>query len=160
MCSFEEKIHKEIFQTQGRRHKLDLLKISLVTSLLGLGGINLKELLELYPMLYLPPLVALLFDHLLMREIHSIHRIGAYLRQNAPDPKEKEFEVFIKDKRNPYYRIACCGFTLLTILPSVFLLVSKQKLEILGIIWFSIVALISIIFHISSFRSISELDEM
>ena len=160
MSLFEEKLHKEIFRTQDRRHKLDLLKITLVTSLLGLGGIKLGDLLQLYPMLYLPPLVALLFDHFLMREIHSIHRIGAYLRKNAPDPNEQKFEEFIKNKRNPYYRIACCGFTLLTIPPSIILLAARGELKAWVVIWFLILALISIIFHINASISIRELDDL
>ena len=77
--NFAEKRYQEILQTLDRRHKLDIAKVTFTVSLLGLGSFNINQNIPLLPALFLAPLVALSFDLFIMRELHSLCRIGAFI---------------------------------------------------------------------------------
>ena len=99
---FIQKLHKEMSETQQRRHKLDILKIGFVTALLGFGSIKLKDFLSFYQILYLVPLAAVFFDLLIMGEHYSKRRIGAFLRIKSK--LERNFEKYVSKKRDKFFK--------------------------------------------------------
>jgi len=160
METFQEKIHQEILQTLERRHEIDIAKIAFVTALMGFGAVNLSTVIPFYRLLYLAPLVAVLFDLLIMREWYAIHRMGKFLRQHSPDAQERDFEQFVRDHRNPFYPRALFGFTLVTWAAAAFLLGHvKPLLETYEYLWFALVLLGAIALHGKARKYINALDE-
>ena len=92
--NFLTQLREEIFSTQQRRIKLTIIKITMVSTLLGFGNIKIKDITEFYHVLYLVPLVAVFFDMLIMGESYSIKRIGAFLRL-ASHEMERKYEEFV-----------------------------------------------------------------
>jgi NADH:ubiquinone oxidoreductase subunit E len=67
-----EVLLKELSETQQRRHKLDVIKITFVAGLLAFSSIQIKDIMTFYQTLYFVPLVAMFFDLLIMGEHFSI----------------------------------------------------------------------------------------
>jgi hypothetical protein len=145
-----ESLHKEIRDTQLRRHKLDLFKITFVTALLGFGSVKVGEILSFYQTLYLVPLVAVFFDLLIMGEHFSIRRIGAFLRLHSPDSLEREWQKFVGDNRDRFFKSGSRGFTMLSYIGAIALLhKAKGNLNWPEWIWFIVIlgAFIILIFQ-------------
>ncbi|MCJ7603238.1 MAG: hypothetical protein MUO63_17285 [Desulfobulbaceae bacterium] len=145
-----ERLHQEIRDTQLRRHKLDLLKITFVTALLGFGAVKVGEILTFYQTLYLVPLVAVFFDLLIMGEHFSIRRLGAFLRLHSTDQMECEWEKFVSDNRDRFFKSGSRGFTLLSFIGAIALLYkAKGNLSWPEGGWFIaiLVAFIALIVH-------------
>ena len=115
MSEFFNKNNNEILQTLDRRHKLDIAKITFTMSFLGLGSLRIDQNYPLLSALFLAPLVALSFDLFIMRELHSLRRIGNFIATNTKYKStiDREFEKAISENRNRYHRI---GFMLLTVI--------------------------------------------
>ena len=104
MSEFEDRLYKELQTVQQFRFKLSLAKISFVSGLLGVGAMKLtgkveNDLSQL--VLYLVPLVAVLFDILGMGATVAIYRIGAFLRLTS-NPSENEWQSFLKTNRSSF----------------------------------------------------------
>jgi len=134
---FLERLHREISETQQRRHKLVLLKITFVTALLGFGALKIGELVTFWQVLYLVPLVAFFFDLLIMGEHFSIRRMGSFLRQHSPSPLENEWEEYVRKRRDKFFKIGSYGFTILSLLAAIALLINtKSCLQMKEWLWF------------------------
>ena len=116
------KLHAELAEAQSRRHKFDVLKISFVTALLGIGGVKPGGATSLQQLLYLVPLVAVLFDLLVMGQHFSIRRIGAFLRHFPESPAEEKYEKFVSGYRDSFFKWGSRGFTAVAYFASVALL--------------------------------------
>jgi len=120
--AFIEKIHKEMLQGQQMRMHLDVLKISFVIALLGLGSIKVKDIASLCNSLYLAPLVALLFDFMSAGHRLSVRRNGKFLRLYSPSELERTFEKFVGQNRDWFFRWGSFFFSILSF-PAVVLLI-------------------------------------
>ena len=120
--SILDKLRRELSETQQRRHKLGILKVSFVTALLGLGSLRIEQFASFYPVLYLVPFVTVFFDLLIMGEHYSIRRIGAFLRLHSADPLEKEWEIFVSKRRDVFFKNGSLGFTILSFVVGVVIL--------------------------------------
>jgi len=109
-----ERLYLEVRDTLQRRRKLELLKITFVSALLGFGAIKTGNLLTFHQALYLVPLVAVFFDMLIMGEHFSIRRIGAFIRLFSSDRLEEEWEKFVCKNRDKFFKNGSRGFTLLS----------------------------------------------
>lgn len=112
------KLHKEISDIQNRRFKLVILKIGFVTALLGLGSIKISTLQDLEYLLFIAPLPAVFFDLMILGESFAIRRIGKFLREQNQDLLIKEYEQFIYNNPDIFYKIACYGLTALAVVAS------------------------------------------
>jgi len=156
-----QKLHLELSETQARRHKLDVLKISFVTTLLGFGGIKLQDSVAFFQLLYLVPLVSVLFDLLVMGQHYSIRRIGAFLRLSSQDQIERDFEVFVSRRRDSFFKWGSQGFTILSYLASGALLwVTKGSLTSFEWSWFLFLFVTFIAVTIKAQGILAELDDM
>jgi isopentenyldiphosphate isomerase len=116
--TFLEHLREEKLEAQKARSSYAAKKLEYATALLGLGAITAKELnLDLTFVLYLVPLVAVVFDYYIIAEDSSVKRIGAYLRATSPDEREKAWEHFAEKHRDPF---APQAMWLLTAILSVF----------------------------------------
>jgi len=136
MADFEDRLYKELQTVEQFRFKFSMAKIAFVTGLLGIGSVKLTTSgIDASRVLYLAPLVAVLFDILGMAATVSIYRIDAFLRvsgkQTNEDFCEKAWQVFLKDHRSSFSFWAATGFTAITFLPSVYELFRTRYSDLL-----------------------------
>ncbi len=132
MSTFE-RLYREISETQQRRLKLSVLKITFVSALLGFGAIQIKNITTFYQVLYVAPLLAVFLDFLIMGNHFSVRRIGVFLRLH-PDsnPTEKDYEFFVSKNRDRFFALGARGFTVLSFLAALLLLYHTRG----RILWF------------------------
>jgi len=157
---FIQKLHKEIAETQLRRHKLDILKIAFITALLGFGSLKLRDLSSFYPLLYLVPLVGVFFDLLIMGEHYSIRRIGAFIRLKSEDELEKQFERYVSRKRDKFFKNGSRCFTILSILAAMVILFSIKGQLWFDYIWFGLILIGYFVIIIFGNQQLKELDKL
>jgi hypothetical protein len=99
---FIKDLRAEIINSQDRRGKLLLLKLTFVSSFFGLGSFKDFSIeagnivLESSFAFYLIPFIALIFDLYLMGEDYGIKRAGNFIRKNKYTPTaEKEWEIHL-----------------------------------------------------------------
>jgi hypothetical protein len=156
-----ERLHQEIRDNQQRRHKLDLLKITFVSALLGFGAVKVGDIVAFYQTLYLVPLVAVFFDLLMMGEHFSIRRLGAFLRLHSPDELEHQWEKFVSKNRDKFFKNGSRGFTLLSYVGAVALLhEAKGNLSWPEILWFIAILVVFIALIVYGGRRLERLDTM
>ena len=129
---FEGKIHQEILQTLERRSKIDMTKLTFLTTLFGISAIGKIDLnttgisnITLFGTVYIAPFVALVCDCFILRELWSLRRMGEYLCIYG-DPDEQRFERYLKGKRNPFYKWGFIGLTVLTLIVAVWILIYQK----------------------------------
>jgi len=131
-----ERLYREISETQQRRNKLDVLKITFVSALLGFGAVKVKDITAFYQALYVAPLVAVFMDLLVMGEHFSIRRIGAFLRlYSASSPEEHAYEAFVGRHRDVFFLIGSRGFSVLSFVAAVGLLRSAKGVNLTWVEW-------------------------
>jgi len=158
---FLTRIYKEISDTQQRRHKLDLLKITFVSALLGFGAVKVGNIAAFYQTLYLAPLVAVFFDLLTMGEHFSIRRLGAFLRLHSPAPLERTWEGFVSENRDKFFKSGSRGFTVLSYIGAIALLYNaKGPLSYEEWLWYIFLLLLYILLVIYGGRRLKELSEL
>lgn len=158
---FLARIYKEISETQQRRHKLDLLKITFVSALLGFGAIKVGNIATFYQTLYLAPLVAVFFDLLIMGEHFSIRRLGAFLRLHSTDQLERTWEGFVSKNRDKFFKSGSRGFTALSYIGAIALLYNaKGSLNYEEWLWFIFLFLLYIFLALFGGRRLKELSEL
>lgn len=156
-----ETLHREISETQKRRHKLDILKIAFVTALLGFGAVKIKDITTFYQVLYLAPLVAVFFDLLVMGQHFFIRRIGAFLRLHSESALENKYQKFVRDNRDRFFKSGSRGFTLLSYIAALALLQnSKGEIEFYEFGWFSLIFIVFIVSLVYGNLRLKKLDEL
>lgn len=115
------KLHQEILQSQQSRLKIDLLKVTFVTALLGFGTFKSEDLKTLQYSLYLAPAVAIFFEMMSMGHTFAIRRCGKFLRLHSLSPLEKKYESWAATSRDPFFPSASIAFDVVSLLATVFL---------------------------------------
>jgi hypothetical protein len=98
-ADFFKKMRDEILTTLERRTDIARDKIKFTYTFMGIGSAAGVYDGKYVYLLYLVPIIPILFDLLYFRESFSIHRIGAYLANRSPSDEEKEFEGFVENNR-------------------------------------------------------------
>ncbi len=134
IMNFDDKLHEEILQTIERRSRIDMTKLTFLTTLFGIGTIGKIDIpggamgatdITLFGTLYIAPFVALVCDCFILRELWSVRRIGHFLSKHGC-PDEQDFECAIKSRRNPFYKYGFSGLSLLTIAIAVWMLAVQK----------------------------------
>jgi len=155
-----ERLLDEMLETQKRRHRLDVLKIVLVTVLLGFGGLKTTGQPAFVAALYLAPLVAVFFDLLITGEHFSIGRIGAFLRIYQGDPAQQQWQKFVSQHRGRFFILGSVAFMLLTYVGAIALLLSvNHPLRWHDAAWFGVLLLIFVMVRIQSCGVLGKLDK-
>lgn len=157
-----DRLYREISETQHRRNKLDVLKITFVSALLGFGALQIKDITTFYQVLYVAPVVAVFLDLLVMGEHFSIRRIGAFLRLH-PDSTliEKDYEHFVSHNRDRFFILGSRGFTILSFVAAVGLL-NIARGKITWFEWFWFITILFFFFYLmhTSRNQLIRLDEL
>lgn len=125
-----DSLRREISETQKRREKLNALKIAFITGLLGLGSLKSEGKPAVDPqLLLLVPFVGMFFDLLILGEHFSIRRIGLFFRTECGDAGEQKWQEFVSKPQNRqrFFRYGSYGFTVMTFLAAMILLVGARK---------------------------------
>lgn len=129
---FEGKIHQEILQTLERRSRIDMTKLTFLTTLFGISAIGKIDVgtvgvsnITLFGAVYIAPFVALVCDCFILRELWSLRRIGEYLCMYG-GPDEQRFERYLRGKRNPFYKWGFIGLTVLTLIVATWILIYQK----------------------------------
>jgi hypothetical protein len=154
-------LRREISETQKQREKLGILKITFVTALLGFGSIKIDNFVSVYQVLYLAPLIALFFDLLVMGEHFSIRRMGVFLRLNSESQKEREYEDFVRNNRDRFFRLGSFGITALSYVAAMVLLkTAKGDIKLIEWFWFSLIFVVFIAAVLFGNRRLLKLDRL
>ncbi len=132
MNQFLDRMYQELRIVQERRIKLSVLQLTFVTALLGIGvaRISIGQSAKLSPAaLYLAPLVAVLFDTLMIGSTASIKRIAAFLRVRDNDSGEKDWLDFLERHQAPFAWIGAVGCTLVTFVVAFMALCGQDLLK-------------------------------
>ncbi len=125
---FLSELRQEIFQTQVRRSKLLITKLSFISSFFGIGFIDELSNQNLSPVLYAIPIIALIFDLYLMGESYSIIRAATFLRNhNSTSEAEKEWEGYVGARRDYFSSFAYIITSILIVTFCIVILQTKQK---------------------------------
>jgi hypothetical protein len=116
---FASKLRTEIWEAQKRRHELSMRKLAFSSGLLGVGALNItvevNRQLDLTPLLYLVPFVAIAFDFYILDEEYGIKRTGQFLSldTSGAGSEEKEWERFVRTHPNRLSPIASFVVTMI-----------------------------------------------
>lgn len=157
-----ERLYREISETQQRRSKLDVLKITFVSALLGFGAVKIKDFTAFYQVLYVAPLVAVFLDFLVMGEHFSIRRVGAYLRLcDETSQAEHKYEYFVSKNRDKFFVVGSRGFTILSFVAAYVLLrLSRGTVLQIELAWFGCMFAFFLVGIIIGTRQLKKLDEL
>lgn len=157
---FSKKIRDELLAVKEQGYKTSVQKRNFVITLLGLGSLN-SVIPQLYQMLYLVPLVAFFFDFLEAEHKFSVRRMGRFLRSQSNDPIERKWEMFVDANRDHVSKCGELGFTVLAFVASILLLHygANHSFDFFDIAWFSVLAIIYIIFYLAVRDNLRKLNE-
>jgi hypothetical protein len=151
--AFVADLRKEIFQSQERRGKLLIHKLSFVSGFFGIGAFEKLDEIKLgintdY-IFYIIPFIALIFDLYLMGEDYAVKRAGFFIKTSLVSPEvEKQWENFVEEGKRDYfstwaYRIT----TILIVAFCVVMLEPKEKYTDVFFLAWAILCLLYIILH-------------
>jgi hypothetical protein len=154
-------LRHEISETQKRREKLNTLKLSFVTGLLGIGSLKSEDKgITTYQLLYLAPFAAVCFDLLILGEHFSIRRIGYFFKTECDDKGEKAWQNFVANNRDKFFMYGANGFTILTFIAAIYMLSQSQKsITTPEIVWFLIVFISFVFVARRGRRTLDRFDE-
>ena len=125
---FLKHLREEKLSAQEVRTKYVVNKLTYATALLGIGSLGIKVAdLDLRGILYLVPLVALVFDFYIMGEDYSVKRLGGFLGANSSDPKEHRWERWVSKNRDPLAPVAMPVLTTLLLVGSAVIIVLGEN---------------------------------
>lgn len=167
---FLKHLRAEKLLAQETRAKYVFNKLAYAAALLGIGSLGIKlEYLDLRGILYLVPLVALVFDFYIMGEDYSVKRLGGFLGANSSDPLEHRWEQWVFRNRDPLAPVAMPILTTLLLAGSAAIIVfivqdpATQRIELpanpLYWTWITAIALLTwgiFIFYSSKRKRVPE----
>lgn len=127
---FLTRLHEEKLRAQERRGILIQRKVVWLTGLFAVGAIELPLQIGSTLILYLLPLLALIFDLYVMGEDYGIKRMGTFVRTHHEGTPDADWEEWLRagskddpsGKRDTFSRWALAGGSGLVLLGSALLL--------------------------------------
>jgi len=141
---FLNHLHEEKLKAQQARVTYVLQKLAFVTSLMGLGSLDITVgKIDFSLLLYLAPWVAIAFDFYILGEDYSVKRIGAFLKEKSTDRLENDWEKWIAKNRDPFAPLATPILTTLIFLGSVLIAFQQPDVakDLLFKIWLIVTGL-------------------
>lgn len=127
-------LREEIIKTQCLRAKYIFRKLTFVISLLGLGSIQ-ADRVDFTGILYIVPFIAIAFDLYIVAGDYSVKRIGNFLKQNSLSEKEKQWQEYVNNKRNPFTPFAMILLTMAVIVICFFIIFTREPNFIFLFFW-------------------------
>lgn len=104
-AEFLKHLQDEKLKTQAARSKYVTQKLAYATGLLALGSLKPGSA-DLSLLLYLVPLLSIVFDLYILGEDYSVKRIGAFLGAASTEKLENLWEEWVSHNRDPFAPIA------------------------------------------------------
>lgn len=124
-----DRIYSEIKDAQTRVNKIQVLKISFVTSLIGFGNIKLNDSKLFVEIFFFTPFVSVFFDFLIMGEFFSIRRIGAFIYQYPQNDKEAKYESLVNENKDNFFKFGNYGFSILSLVVSIIYIKKNEAIS-------------------------------
>jgi len=132
-------LRKQIMQSQDRRFNFIRQKSTFVISFLGIGSISFVSLsidMKIWILLYLAPIIALVYDFYIIGESFNIKRMGVFIRECPKAPFEEGlWEICISKNRPVMPKIGMMVSTILVLLAAMLVLWIYEKVNIIYILW-------------------------
>lgn len=164
---FLSELYEEKITSQKRRGDLVIKKLSWVTGLLAAGVINLKivenELkisTETSFLVYVVPVISLVFDLYILGENYGIKRMGCFIRLTMRGTVDGDWETFVSPRRDVFSGFALFFSSLIILISSAIVLWYLTTDHYLLYIWVVILFILLISVHSMAFRQLSALDKM
>ena len=134
--NFLRHLQDEKLKTQAARATYVTQKLAYATGLLALGSLKPGSV-DLSPLLYLVPFLAMAFDLYILGEDYSVKRIGAFLRANSTDALEQRWEDWVSRNRDDFAPFAMPILTNILSAAAALVLWSQPHDSPTKIIWFA-----------------------
>jgi len=158
---FLASLTNEKLKSQEQRASLISRKLGWVTGLFALGAIKLPLEIESQVLLYLAPIVALVFDLYILGENFGIKRMGAYVKefhQNCPEAQWERW-LGLPGRRDRFSWYALPLSTMVITLGSALLLYTHTNNCVLGS-WLAIVSAVGFGIYFHADKVLKELDKV
>lgn len=164
---FLGEIYKEKITAQKRRGDLVTKKLGWVTGLLAAGIVNIKIAgngIEISTansfLVYVAPVISLVFDLYILGENYGIKRMGCYIRMTMIDTPDGNWETFVSPRRDIFSGFALFFSSMIILISSAIVLWHLPNNSEMFYIWIVILSVLLIFAHISAFVQLSALDNM
>lgn len=139
---FLENLYSEKNLIMERRSKFILAKLAFVVGLFGVGTTNMR-VDELYILVYMVPIVALIFDSFIYSEDYKIKRIGAFIvsERELVSHLEVKWEEFVNERRDIFVIHAPILLTIITTFASIGILWNNNENNLLFFSWILLIVL-------------------
>jgi hypothetical protein len=128
-------LRKEIVAGMERRFKYVIYKLSFIIGLFSIGYLTISTI-QFFPLLYLIPFVAFVYDLYILAEDFGVKRSGRFIKGSfAAPPEERRYEKMVRINREPFRKYASIASSLIVIFFSVIILWYSQKNNIFYYIW-------------------------
>lgn len=156
---FLNHIHEEKLNTQKERAKYIKLKLTFVSSLLGvLSSIN-NEIINLKFLFYILPIIVVIFDNYIAATDSSIKRVGNFLKININYNKiEKNWEIYSSNNRDKYAPRANFLLSIMITFISFMMFYNKYDMKCYSYIVFIAILTIQIFQHYIFRKNIFKID--
>ena len=154
---FFASLTNEKLQSQERRGSLVSRKLSWVTGLFALGAIKLPLEIESQVLLYLVPIVALIFDLYILGKNFGIKRMGAFVKKYHKTSPEAQWERWLAGRRDRFSWYALSLSTIVITLGSAFLLHAHTNNYVLGS-WLAFVSAVGFGIYLYANKVLKEFD--
>jgi drug/metabolite transporter (DMT)-like permease len=154
---FFASLTNEKLKSQERRGALASRKLGWITGLFALGAVKLPLEIESQVLLYLVPVVALVFDLYILGENFGIKRMGAFVKEFHPNCPEAQWERWLAGRRDRFSWYALPLSTIVITLGSTFLLCAHGNNWVLGS-WLAFVSSVGFGIYLYANKVLKELD--
>ncbi|MEI7994864.1 MAG: hypothetical protein WCH01_08170 [Methylococcaceae bacterium] len=156
---FLTSLTNEKLKSQEQRGSLVSRKLGWVTGLFALGAIKLPLEIESQVLLYLVPIVALVFDLYILGENFGIKRMGAFVKEFHQNCPEAQWERWLAGRRDRFSWYALPLSTIVITLGSSFLLYAHTNNCVLGS-WLAFVSAVGFGIYLYADKVLKELDNV
>jgi hypothetical protein len=142
---------------QARRGDLILRKLGWVSGLFALGSVQIEPtniaIVDLAIVLYLVPIIAVIFDMYINGENYGIKRMGAFVRTKLDSELEGKWELFLVGKRDKFSRYALPLSSFVVIAACATILLHTNHPNWLVAVWAGInIAMVAWVYFYASLR--------
>lgn len=144
--SFIADLRKQIMNSQECRTAFVRQKLTFIISFLGIGSISFaieNVDMKAWILLYLAPIVALVFDFYIIGESFTIKRLGVFVRESPKTPsEEKLWEKCISKHRGMLPKLGTMASSIMILIAAMTILWINQKANLFYVVWVISISLI------------------
>jgi hypothetical protein len=136
-------MRKQIMNSQERRASFVRQKLTFVISFLGVGSISFVIAnvdIKAWILLYLAPIVALVFDLYIIGESFTIKRLGVFIRECPKSPSEERiWEKCVSKHRDLLPKLGFMASSTMVLIAAMIVLWISKKVNLFYVVWVIII---------------------